>query len=243
MPDTRLLLARVEDVSVTPVSVRVLSVRSGATLALGTMVSLDGGRAAADRISGRSRMIERNAVAACLATLIAVPAVAEPVKIGMVTTLSTNGGYLGEDIRDGFQLAIEQEQGKLGGVPVELLVEDDEREPETGRQAAQRLLQRERVAIMTGIVFSNVAMAVVPKVVRDGVIYISANAGPSQLAGEGCHENYFNVAWQNDNLHQVTGQYVRRPRFPEGVPSGPQLPCRQGCVGRLQAVLSGWDQW
>ena len=46
---------------------------------------------------------------------------AEPVKIGMITTLSTKAGYLGEDIRDGFKLAIAQEDGKLGGIPVELM--------------------------------------------------------------------------------------------------------------------------
>ncbi len=132
----------------------------------------------------------------------------EPVKIGMVTTLSTKAGYLGEDIRDGMLLAIHQEQGKLGGIPVQLLVEDDTRKPEKGRQIAERFMERDGVRIMTGIVFSNVAMAVVPKVVREGVFYLSPNAGPSALAGEGCHENYFNVAWQNDNLHEVTGQYV-----------------------------------
>lgn len=184
-------------------------------------------------------MFERTAAAACLAALIAVPAVAEPVKIGMVTTLSTNGGYLGEDIRDGFQLAIEQEQGKLGGISVELLVEDDEREPETGRLVAQRLTQREGVAIMTGIVFSNVAMAVVPKVVRDGVIYISPNAGPSQLAGKGCHENYFNVAWQNDNLHEVTGQYVNDQGFQKLYLLAPNYPAGKDALAGFKRFYQG----
>ncbi|MGM0760524.1 MAG: ABC transporter substrate-binding protein, partial [Thermodesulfobacteriota bacterium] len=67
---------------------------------------------------------------------------AEPVKIGMITTLSTKAGYLGEDIRDGFQLAIDQNGGKLGGFPVELLVEDDGRKPGKGRQIAERFIQR-----------------------------------------------------------------------------------------------------
>jgi len=71
------------------------------------------------------------------------------------------------------------------------------------------MLKRDKVDIMTGIVWSNLAMAVVPKVTRAGTIYISPNAGPSALAGKGCHANYFNVAWQNDNLHEVTGQYVQ----------------------------------
>jgi branched-chain amino acid transport system substrate-binding protein len=149
-----------------------------------------------------------------VAVLAAVPVQAvEPVKIGMITTLSTKAGYLGEDIRDGFQLAIQQEDGKLGGVPVELLVEDDGRKPEKAKQIAERFIQRDKVKLMTGIVFSNVAIAVVPKVVRDGVIYISANAGPSLLAGKGCHPNYFNVAYQNDNIDEVVGKYVTESGF------------------------------
>jgi branched-chain amino acid transport system substrate-binding protein len=132
----------------------------------------------------------------------------EPVKIGMITTLSTKAGYLGEEIRDGFKLAIDQEDGKLGGVPVDLLVEDDGGKPEKGKQIAERYIKKDNIKIMTGIVFSNVAMAVVPKVVRDDVVYLSANAAPSMLAGKGCNPNYFSVSYQNDNLDEVVGQYV-----------------------------------
>ena len=146
------------------------------------------------------------ALVACFAAVTAQAA--DPVKIGMLTTLSTKAGYLGEDIRDGFMLAIQEGDGKLGGIAVDLMVEDDGRKPEKGKQIAERFIKRDEVKIMTGIVFSNVAMAVVPKVVRDGVFYISPNAGPSKLAGKGCHANYFNVAWQNDNLHEAMGQYV-----------------------------------
>ena len=151
---------------------------------------------------------------------------AEPVKIGMVTTLSTKAGYLGEDIRDGFMLAISQENGKLGGVAVDLMVEDDGRKPEKGKQIADRYIKKDKVKILTGIVFSNVAMAVVPKVVRENVVYLSANAGPSKLAGKGCNENYFSVSYQNDNLDEVVGQYVTKtghknvyliaPNYPAG---------------------------
>ena len=146
-------------------------------------------------------------VLACLFSAGALSA-AEPVKIGMITTLSTKAGYLGEDIRDGFKLAVSQEGGKLGGVPVELMVEDDGRKPEKGKQIAERYIKKDKARILTGIVFSNVAMAVVPKVVRQDVVYLSANAAPSKLAGKGCSENYFAVSYQNDNLDEVVGQYV-----------------------------------
>lgn len=151
---------------------------------------------------------------------------AEPVKIGMITTLSTKAGYLGEDIRDGFKLAIAEEDGKLGGVPVELLVDDDGRKPEKGKQIAERYLKKDNVKILTGIVFSNVAMAVVPKVVREDIVYLSPNAAPSKLAGKGCSPNYFSVSYQNDNLDEVVGQYVQEighksvyliaPNYPAG---------------------------
>lgn len=126
----------------------------------------------------------------------------------MITTLSTKAGYLGEEVRDGFRLAIGQEGGRLGGVPVELIVEDDTRKPAKAKQIAERMLTRDKVDLMTGIIFSNIALAVAPGVVRKGVIYVSPNAGPSKLAGKGCHPNYFNVSWQNDVPAEVMGQYL-----------------------------------
>lgn len=164
---------------------------------------------------------------------------ADIVKIGMITTLSTKAGYLGEDIRDGFMLAIEQEDGKLGGIPVTLMVEDDERKPQKGVQIAERFVKREGAAILTGIVFSNVAMAVVPKVVRDNTIYISPNAGPSALAGEQCHENYFNVAWQNDNLHEVTGQYVTHVGAETAYILAPNYPAGKDALAGFKRYYKG----
>ncbi len=147
-----------------------------------------------------------------LSTLTLAGAV-EPVKIGMITTLSTKAGYLGEEIRDGFRLAIDMEDGRLGNIPVELLVADDGRKPEKGRQIAERFIKRDKAQILTGIVFSNVAMAVVPKVVRQNVFYLSPLAGPSMLAGRGCDKNFFNVSWQTDSLSEVIGQYAADQGF------------------------------
>ena len=138
---------------------------------------------------------------------------AEPVKIGMITTLSGGGSALGIAVRDGFQLALDQEGGMLGGHKVELIVEDDGRKPDKAKEIADRMLARDKVQIMTGIIWSNLAIAVVPKVTKDGVFYISPNAGPSLLAGKGCHANYFNVAWQNDNLHEAVGKHVKDQGF------------------------------
>src|SRR5207302_968048 len=127
-----------------------------------------------------------------LAQIVAAPASAQDaVKIGMITSLSGPGGYLGQDIRDGFRLAIDLGGGKLGDVPVQVIVEDDGAKPGQGKQIADRLLKNEKVKVFTGIVFSNVAGATVPDVLDAGAIYVSANAAPSSFAGKGCHPNYF----------------------------------------------------
>ncbi|NCC26157.1 MAG: ABC transporter substrate-binding protein [Deltaproteobacteria bacterium] len=164
---------------------------------------------------------------------------ADPVKIGMITTLSTKAGYLGEDIRDGFQLAIDQEGGTLGGVPVDLLVEDDGAKPEKGKQIAERFEVKDGVKIMTGIVFSNVAMAVIPKVVRDGVVYLSANAGPSKLAGDMCNPNYFSVSYQNDNLDEVVGQYVTEAGFTNVYLLAPNYPAGKDHLAGFKRYYKG----
>ena len=142
-------------------------------------------------------------------TLAASTALAQqPVKIGMITTLSGPGGYLGQDIRDAFKLAIDLEGGKLGGVPVELVVEDDALKPGQGKQIAEKMLKTDGIKILTGIVFSNVAGATVPDIVDSGALYVSPNAAPSNFAGKECNANYFVISWQNDSLHESAGQYA-----------------------------------
>lgn len=130
----------------------------------------------------------------------------EPVKIGMITTLSGPAGYLGQDVRDGFELAVKMNDGKLGDVPVEILVEDDGLKPGNGRQIADRFLNNEDVKLFTGIIFSNVAGATVPDIVDEGAIFVSPNAGPSEFAGAGCHPNYFVLSWLTDTMQGSAGK-------------------------------------
>lgn len=144
------------------------------------------------------------------------------VKVGLITTLSGGGAGLGIDVRDGFMLAMSQS----GRDDVEVVIEDDQRKPDIAVQLADKMIQSEKVDIMTGIIWSNLAMAVVPAAVNQNVIYLSPNAGPSALAGKGCHKNYYNVAWQNDNLHEAAGAYangaghknsfILAPNYPAG---------------------------
>ncbi|MGH6922100.1 MAG: ABC transporter substrate-binding protein [Geminicoccaceae bacterium] len=164
---------------------------------------------------------------------------AEPVRIGMITTLSGGGASLGIDVRDGFMLALEEEGGMLGGEEIELLVEDDAMQPDLAKQIADKLIKRDDVDILTGIIWSNLALAVVPSAVNDGVFYISPNAGPSQLAGSACHENYFNVAWQNDNLHEAMGQYVSNNGFSDAYILAPNYPAGKDALAGFKRFYEG----
>jgi len=167
--------------------------------------------------------MKKTLMAALATAAIAVAGTATAdTKIGMITTLSGGGSHLGVDVRDGFALALKQS----GRKDIELIVRDDARKPDVAKSLADEMIQRDKVQILTGIIFSNLAMAVVPSVVRQGVFYLSPNAGPSALAGKLCNKNYFNVAWQNNNLHEAMGSYMKKqglkkpfilaPNYPSG---------------------------
>lgn len=143
-------------------------------------------------------------VALAMQLLVSSAFAQEPVKIGFITTLSTSAGYIGEDLRDGFMLAVQQEDGKLGGVPVELVVEDDGLKPANAKQIASRMVES-GIRLYTGVNFSNVMLAVAPTVLKEGHIYISPNTGPSVFAGKRCDPNYFVVSYQNDAYFSAGG--------------------------------------
>ena len=133
---------------------------------------------------------------------------AEELTIGMITTLSGPGAGLGIDIRDAFNLALEDLGGKLGEFDARVIEVDDQQKPDVAVQLTERLLSRDGADIITGTVWSNLALAMLPAVARAEKIYISPNAGPSQLAGSQCNRNFFNTAFQNDAVHEATGKLV-----------------------------------
>ena len=180
-------------------------------------------------------------VAVALAAL-AAPGVslgADKVKVGFLSTLSGPGAGLGVDIRDGFQLALKGLGGKLGGLPAEVLVVDDQQNPDVAKQATDRFLKRDHVDFMTGIVFSNVMLAVGPSVFEAKTFYVSANAGPSQYAGGQCNAYFFNVAWQNDNLHEAVGKHVTDKGFRNAVLVAPNYPAGQDALTGFKRFYKG----
>ena len=156
-------------------------------------------------------------------------------KIGMITTLSGGGAGLGVDVRDGFMLAINQS----GRSDIEVIIEDDQRKPDVAVKLADKMIQSDKVDILTGIIWSNLAMAVVPSVTAQGKFYLSPNAGPSALAGKGCHENYFNVAWQNDNLYEAAGAYANSAGVGNSFVLAPNYPAGKDAIVGYKRTFKG----
>jgi branched-chain amino acid transport system substrate-binding protein len=167
----------------------------------------------------------RTLAALAAATMLSGPALAQEdgMKVGLISTLSGGGAGLGTDVRDGFLLAVE----RSGREDIEVIVEDDQQKPDVAVRVADRMIQSEDVDVLTGLIFSNLAMAVVPSATAQGVFYLSPNAGPSALAGERCHPLYFNVSWQNDMIHEgagahandlgYTNTFLLAPNYPAGI--------------------------
>ncbi len=150
---------------------------------------------------------------AAIATLPLPAASQQPLKIGFMAELSGPQGPLGQDQYDALMLVIEQNGGKLGGVPVQVIREDSQLKPDVANQIVDKLIEKDRVPIITGITFSNVMMAVHKKITDKEVFLIGSNAGPSPIAGAQCSPYFFSASWENGQQAEVVGKYAADRKF------------------------------
>lgn len=181
--------------------------------------------------------LKRLLICGVAAVALAGAAQAEGVKVGMITTLSGGGAGLGVDTRDGFLLALKNAGD--AAKQVELVIEDDQQKPDVAVQIADKMIQSEQVDVLTGIVWSNLAMAVVPAAVAQGKFYLSTNAAPSQLAGAGCNPKYFSVSYQNDNLHEAAGAYATDAGIGKMFIMAPNYPAGQDSLSGFKRYYKG----
>ncbi len=177
--------------------------------------------------------------AAALACLAGTAQAADKIKVGLLTTLSGPGSALGVDIRDGFELAVKHSGGQLGGLPAEVIVADDQMSPDAAKQTADRLLKREKVDFMTGIVFSNIMLAVGQPVFQSKTFYISANAGPSQYAGAQCNPYFFSASYQNDTIDEAAGKVVQARGFKKVALLAPNYPAGRDHLAGFKRFYEG----
>jgi len=147
---------------------------------------------------------------ALVAALFTLPArAAEPVKIGFITTLSGPAGVIGKHMKDSVELALDHLNRKVGGMETEVVYGDDQRKPDVGKQLADEMLKKHRVNFVSGVIWSNVMLAVAPTVTGSGTIMVGTNAGPHELAGKMCNELYFTTSWQNDQTPEAMGKHMQ----------------------------------
>jgi branched-chain amino acid transport system substrate-binding protein len=135
---------------------------------------------------------------------------AASVKIGFVTTLTTPAGVIGEDMKNSVELALDHIGHKMGNLDVVLIMEDDGFKPDIGKQKTDKLVKQDDVDFVAGYIWSHVLLASMNSVTSAGKFLISANAGPSQIAGARCHKNFFSTSWQNDQTPMAMGEYLNQ---------------------------------
>jgi len=148
--------------------------------------------------------------AALAATMLAGTAGADSVKIGFVTTLTTPAAVIGKDMENAVNLAVEHLGGKAGDLDLEVIFGDDGFAPETGKQVTDKLVKQDDVDFVAGFIWSHVLLASRKSALDAGKYLISANAGPSQIAGKLCHENFFSTSWQNDQTPMAMGEVLNQ---------------------------------
>ncbi len=164
---------------------------------------------------------------------------ANELKIGFLSTLSGPAGAIGIEIRDGFNLALKMAGGKLGGLPTEVVFADDQLNPEVGKQLTERLLKRDRVNLMTGVVFSNVMLAAWPTIEAAKTFYVAPNASPTRITGQGCSPYFFSASWPNEGYHEAAGHHAKSKGYKNAYLLAPNYPAGQDATSGFKRGYGG----
>jgi branched-chain amino acid transport system substrate-binding protein len=180
-------------------------------------------------------------IAGAALLLAAGPATAQnkSVKIGFVSTFSGPVAVIGNNMRDSFELALDHMGRKMGGLPVEVIYEDDGFKPATGLQKTQKLIQSDHVDFLVGYIWSNVLLASVKPAFDSHTFLISSNAGPHQLAGEQCSPYFFSTSWQNDQTPQAMGLYMNQKGVKSAFLIGPNYAAGKDMLAGVAATFKG----
>ncbi|HWK94202.1 MAG TPA: ABC transporter substrate-binding protein [Pseudolabrys sp.] len=173
--------------------------------------------------------------------LAAGPAAAQnkTIKIGFVSTFSGPTAVIGNDMRNSFELALDHMGRKMGGIPVEVIYEDDQQKPDVGKQKTEKLIESDKVDFVAGYIWSNVLLASLKPVIDAKTFLISANAGPSQIAGELCSPFFFSTSWQNDQTPQAVGLYMNQKNVKSVFLIGPNYAAGKDMLAGLASTFKG----
>ena len=168
-----------------------------------------------------------------------IAAHAESVKIGFVTTLTTPAAVIGNDMQKAVDLAVEHMGGKMGSLDVDLIYGDDGFKPETGKQVTDKLVKQDDVDFVAGFIWSHVLLASRKSALDAGKFLISANAGPSPVAGKLCHENFFSTSWQNDQTPMAMGEVLNQQGVKSLYIMAPNYAAGKNMVAGVERTFKG----
>jgi branched-chain amino acid transport system substrate-binding protein len=173
--------------------------------------------------------------------LVAAPSVAQQktIKIGFVSTFSGPVAAIGNDMRNSFELALDHHGRKLGGLPVEVIYEDDQIKPEVGVQKTQKLIESDKVDFLVGYIWSNVALASLKPIIDSKTFTLITNAGASQIAGEQCSPYVFTTSWNNDQTPQAVGLYMNQKNVKKAFLIGPNYAAGKDMLEGVAATFKG----
>jgi branched-chain amino acid transport system substrate-binding protein len=163
----------------------------------------------------------------------------DSIKIGFVSTFSGPTAVIGNDMRNSFELALDHLGRKMGGKPVEVIYEDDQQKPDVGKQKTEKLVQSDKVDFIAGYIWSNVLLASLKTAVDSQTFLISANAGPSQLAGELCSPYVFSTSWQNDQTPAAVGLYMNQKGVKSVFLIGPNYAAGKDMLAGVKSTFKG----
>ena len=179
-------------------------------------------------------------LAGVTALALAQPASAgDTIKIGFVSTFSGPTAVIGNDMRNSFELALDHMGRKMGGLPVEVIYEDDGQKPDVGKQKTEKLVQSDKVDFIAGYIWSNVLLASLKTAVDSQTILVSANAGPSQLAGDLCSPYVFSTSWQNDQTPAAMGLYMNQKGVKSVFLIGPNYAAGKDMLAGVKSTFKG----
>jgi branched-chain amino acid transport system substrate-binding protein len=187
------------------------------------------------------RLLLAGCAVAALAAIATAPTIAQQktIKIGFVSTFSGPVAAIGNDMRNSFELGLDHVGRKLGGLPVEVIYEDDQIKPEVGVQKTQKLIESDKVDFIVGYIWSNVLLASLKPIIDSKTFTIVTNAGASQLSGEMCSPYVFSTSWNNDQTPQAIGLYMNQKNVKKVFLIGPNYAAGKDMLEGVAATFKG----
>jgi branched-chain amino acid transport system substrate-binding protein len=186
-------------------------------------------------------MIKSTLFVAGALALVTSPAIAQnkSVKIGFVSTFSGPTAAMGNDMRNSLEVALDHLGRKMGGIPVEVVYEDDQQKPEVGKQKTDKLIESDKVDFIVGYIWSNVLLASIKSAVDSKTFLITSNAGPHQIAGEQCSPYIFSTSWQNDQTPAAIGLYMNQKGVKTAFLIGPNYAAGKDMLAGVASSFKG----